>query len=611
MIQCPRFPIAVLVALALCVPIAGAQDDASGSQLLAPIVVYNHNSSNTGNKPSVATSPSESQALSDLDEIARLKKSGMRIDYYLISASSFAPGNLHALRGQDWPDGPDAWISKCRDVGIRPGLEIGPNTLNALQSTSALPPQWKGSLGRDGRSLSLFEGGYLPDLMSALQSWYDRGIRLFQVGPIDLTAATQASADRLTKSEIVAHNSGALRDALMAFHRKNREALLVLLAAPGANPGSPAPATAGNTSGGIATEQGHGLGDIGAFQLIPTGEPQPSSVPETSVARVIDIESDGRVRGFEHQGMSLQHIESTGFIVRNSQDPNLHQPQQDWKGAFLLSMARGGWVNRVRGDLGQIRTVDALWMARVQKLFVALQAQGRVRSFGASPDTRRPYGYVAFTKRGSVYVVVNPGLGVASLPLPMFALGQPLFVRSHIQFRDSGFTPRLRGDSITLGPGQMAMVGCGEFAEPRFNFGIQQDIVIPNSIEPVNADFQSTAPATFEARIEPPIEGVLRVIVHQREPLSQAIADRATNTQPDGASVSAMTLEVTQSGRPIPVRLNGDENASSGSAGKGPLWFVAEIDVNDLTPGMPVQLQFHSNAVAPDDLEGSAYQVVY
>jgi hypothetical protein len=36
-----------------------------------------------------------------------------------------------------------------------------------------------------------------------------------------------------------------------------------------------------------------------------------------------------------------------------------------------------------------------------------------------------------------------------------------------IQFRDAGFVPQLKGDQITLGPGQMAMVGYGGYAAPR------------------------------------------------------------------------------------------------------------------------------------------------
>lgn len=612
MIRCQHILVLFAVALSvLHIPTAGAQRDSLAPQLSAPIVVYNHGSNSDDGQLSAATASNENQALSDLDEIVRLKKSGMRIDYDLISSSSIAPGDFRDLRPKDWPDGPDAWISKCRDAGIRPGLEIGSNSLTAMQLSSASVPQWKDSLGRDGRSLSLFEGAYLPDLMSALQSWYDRGIRLFQFGPVDLTAATPATAAQLTSNEIVARNSAAMRDAFMAFHRKNRDALLVLLALPASDSGSSSPLSARNDSSGTTANSLGELGQLGAIQILPTGEPQVASASESNMERAIDIEDDGRVRRFEKMGLPLQNIDSAGFNAGNSEDTSLHELQRAWKGAFLLSMARGGWVNGVHGDLQQIRSIDALWMARAQKLFFTLQTEGRVRSFGGSPGSDQPYGFVAATKHGSVYVVVNPGLTAAPLALPSLEPSQFLLAERRIQFRDAGFTPRLRGDSVTLGPGQMAMIGAGAFAGPGFNFGVQQDVVIPNSIEPVDADFQPIAPATLEARINPPLEGVLRVVVHQDAQQNQARPKSDSTAMLDPGAGPAFSFEVTQSGRPIPVRFDGDEEAGSRSPGAGPLWLVAEIDVNDLTPGMPVRIQFHSNEKQPADLAGSAYQVVY
>lgn len=608
MIQCRHRSFAVcLVSLAAAAHAARAPRSVD---LAAPIMVYSDLPAYAG--PTDANRLDETNALRDLDELVRLRKSGLRFDYDLMPASWFAPGGAYrALRPQDWPNGPDAWISKCREAGIRPGLEIGANTLPSAQPASALPPPWQDSLGRDGRSLSLFEGGYLHDLVTALQFWYDRGVRLFEIGPIDLTAATPASAARLNADNIVVRNSAALRDALTVFRRENRDAVVLLLAGSAASPDTAPPLPAANHSSGTAATPRPEIVELGAFQLLQTGESRLSAAPQANLARVIDIESDGRVRHLEQLGLPLQHIDSMGFTVTASQDRGLREPQQAWKGAFLVSMARGGWVNTLHGDLQRIRAVDAFWMARVQKLFLTLQAQGRVRSFGGSPGSGRPYGFAAATKRGSIYVVVNPGFAVAQLTLPSLTTGQPLRVEGRIQFRDAGFMPRLRGDTITLGPGEMAMVGYGAYTEPGFNLGVQQDVVIPNSIEPVDADFESTAPATFEASIEPPIEGVLRVIVHERANQNQVVPNASASTQPAERSSLAFSIEVTQSGRPIPVRINGDDSVNSGSVDGAPLWLVAEIDVNDLTPGMPVRVLFHSNSVGPADLEGRAYQVVY
>jgi hypothetical protein len=44
---------------------------------------------------------------------------------------------------------------------------------NGLKVDAA--PQWRDSLSAKGESMSLYEGGFLPDFMKAMQYWYDNG----------------------------------------------------------------------------------------------------------------------------------------------------------------------------------------------------------------------------------------------------------------------------------------------------------------------------------------------------------------------------------------------------------------------------------------------------
>ena len=171
------------------------------------------------------------------------------------------------------------------------------------------------------------------------------------------------------------------------------------------------------------------------------------------------------------------------------------------------------------------------------------------------------------------------------------------------------FLRRLTGNAITLGPGQMAAVGSGAYAAPEFNFGVQQDVVIPSSIEPVDADFQLTAPGLLEARIDPPIRGVLRVVVIERE--AKGGTQPGTADSAPAGSKNRFTLEITQAGRPIPLRPGGIESEDNGALNAQSSWAVAEIDINDLTPGIPLRVRFHSNENPQAALEGSAYQVIY
>ncbi len=68
-----------------------------------------------------------------------------------------------------------------------------------------------------------------------------------------------------------------------------------------------------------------------------------------------------------------------------------------------------------------------------------------------------------------------------------------------------------------LGPGQMAAVGFGRYAEASYEFGVQEDVVIPRAIAPVSAKFETKGKNAIEAVIQPPAKGDLRIIFQQRD----------------------------------------------------------------------------------------------
>lgn len=127
-----------------------------------------------------------------------------------------------------------------------------------------------------------------------------------------------------------------------------------------------------------------------------------------------------------------------------------------------------------------------------------------------------------------------------------------------------------------------------------------------SSVEPLDAVFQMGSSGTIEASFNPPIQGVLRVVV--RKSASAGARHSQSAHQP-------LTLEVTQWDRPIPFRLVHQKGRHSLFGNRASL-LVAEIDVNDLTPGVPVHVSVHSDLQAPSnsappDLEARAYAVVY
>jgi len=587
----------VLLALGLCAGagmalVSRAQSEPPKPALQAPISVYNNWSSYDELSDNIPLT--ESLAMRELDELLRLKRAGVRFDYYMMDAFWFAPdGGYRTWRTQSWPNGPDAWIRNCQVNGVKPGLWFSTNTLVKIQAA----PAWKDSLNKDGTAMSLFEGGFLPDFMSALQYWYDHGIRMFKFDFVDMTAATPASAAKLSKSEIKERNATALRDALRAFRERNPEAVLIAFNGFGGD--------LDNTFQHLPFHDSTDLRWLEVFQMQYTGDPRPSDIPEENFWRSMDIYSDHMVRRFEQLGFPLERIDSTGFMVGKT-GTIYYRGMHAWKGAFLLMMARGGWVNTVHGNLELIQGEDAKWMARVQVLFFELQALGRVHTFGGIPGDEEPYGFGGITTRGAAYVAVNPAQRVAVITLPQFSFNQSVLGPGRIQFRDAGFVPTLAGNKLALGPGQMAVVGYGAYASAAYNFGVQEDVTIPNSIEPIMAQFHETAPSTIEASIQPPANGVLRVIMRERAP-DGYLRRTWAGGPPNGENMAKVfTIEAKQEGHVIPVHINYGKIVWSGMS-----WAVGEIDAGDLAHGQPVMVRFHSVEKDPVKLEGVAYHVVY
>jgi hypothetical protein len=576
----------------IAVPASIAQDEPIPPALSSPISVYNNWSSYDELSDNIPLT--ESLAMHELDELLRLKRAGVRFDYYMMDAFWFAPdGGYRTWRTPNWPNGPDAWIRKCQQNGVRPGLWFSTNTLVKIQAA----PAWRDSLNKDGGAMSLFEGGFLPDFIDVLQYWYDHGIRMFKFDFLDLYAATPAAAAKLTPAEIKERNAAALLNALRAFRQKNPEAVLIAFNGFGGD--------VDNTVTKLPFHDPTDLRWLEVFSMQYTGDPRPSDVPEANFWRSMDIYSDHMVRRFEQLGFPLERIDSTGFMVGKT-GTIYYRAMHAWKGAYLLMMARGGWVNTVHGNLELIQGGDAQWMARAQSLFFELQGQGRIHTFGAIPGDIEPYGFGGVTTRGAVYVAVNPAQRVAAITLPRLAFDQlPLGV-GRVQFRDAGFVPTIAGNQLTLGPGQMAMVGYGAYASPRYDFGVQQDVVIPRSIVPFPAQFHSTGKGSIEAGIQPPAHGVLRVIIRQKTP-DGVIRRTWAGGPPSGANMGKVfALSAAQDEHAIPVQIDYDKIVWSGMS-----WAVGEIDSKNLAPGRPLTIRFHSAEKDPVELDAAVYLVDY
>ena len=577
-------------------------------RLAGPVWVYNNWSAY--DELSDAVPLNEPLAMRELAEMLRLRNAGVHFDYYVMDAFWYDPdGGYRIWRREDWPDGPHRWIAACQAAGVKPGLWFSSNTLTSMKPA----PQWQSSLNASGTAMSLYSGAFLDDFMDVLQHWYERGIRMFKLDFADFTVAAKGDENRLRPQEIRLRNGRALHAALRTFRRNHPDVVLVAFNG-----------FVGDVDSAASSLDPFNVQWLDVFDSLYAGDPRPSDLPQMDLWRAIDIYSDDMVRHFAQSGVPLNRVDSTAFMVGNT-GTNYFRKTNAWRGSLLLMAARGGWINTVHGNLEFLNDDDARWFARVQSLYEPLQRTGITRWFGGTPGNVRPYGFGSVAVDGAVYAVVNPSQGIRTIRLSRLSTEQEPNIGGRVLFRDAGFAPALEDDSILLGPGQLALVGFGRYADPAYDLGIQSDIRIPRSIKPLQAHFrhvetldgpETTAdrpehrmrPAnapdsiTIEAVITPPPIGDLRIIMQQRD--SDGSVVRSVS---NGKMGRLFAIRASQAGKELPVEIRYDAVIWSGLS-----WGVGEVRHDQIAPGKPIRIRLSVSGSDPSlHLDGRVYRVEY
>lgn len=538
----------------------------------------------------------EELALAQLDHLLRLRRAGVRMDYYLMDCFWFDPDGAYRVWDRRyWSEkGPDLWIKRCHDNDVLPGLWVATNALaTPIFRHLNVAEAWRDSMDPTNESACMFHGGFLPDFMTVLQHWVDRGVRLFKFDFADLNAAPLEIQRACLPSEIRRRNGEALRTALHGFREKNPEVRLLAyngLVETAATP--PAQAMTG-TSGPIRRIIDTCWLDV--FDAVYCGDPRPADVPCASFWRSKDIYSDHMVRYFEINGYPLSRIDNSGFMIGTT-GTCYGRRKQAWRGMLILSLARGGWANTYYGNLDLLTDEDGRWFAAAQRLYLELQRHARLTTFGGIPGEAVPYGFWAHRAEGDVFTVVNPAATPQTITLPGKA--------ERVLFTDSGFEPELSGNTLTLGPEQLAVVASQRYAADEFALGVEPDVVIPRRVEPFAADFRAEGASRLVAETSlPRNEGRLRIVFRQSR---HGIALRSSGGPPPQGTTLAQILriEVRQAGRDVPVQVNYDLAIWSGLS-----WAVGEIELARISPGTPVRIEVSTTEPPPVQLAAELYLV--
>ncbi|HUI43681.1 MAG TPA: hypothetical protein VL523_17100 [Terriglobia bacterium] len=588
---CGAFALLVLAARIAAAP-QGSPARLGAPLLRDPIWVYNDWSAYDELSDNIPLT--EALAQRELDQVLRFRKLGVHFDYYMMDAFWFAPdGAYREWRKPNWPDGPDRWIARCRANGLLPGLWFGSNALVKINPA----PAWRDSLNAKGTAMSFSAGGFLPDFMNTLQFWYDHGIRMFEFDFADFTAATPQQEKTDSPQEIEARNETAFRKALQEFRSKNPDIVLVAFNGFGGD--------LEYTTGHFPFKNSIDLRWLGVFDSLYAGDPRPSDVPETNFWRSMDIYSDHMVRRYEQSFVPLERIDPTSVMFGNT-GTIYYRKTHAWKGEVLLMASRGGWVNTIHGNLEFLTDDGVRWFAKVQNIYQPLKAMGRTKTFGGIPGDVEPYGFGSVTTGGAIYTVVNPAQAVEEIKLPLLTRIQPPLAGGRLIFRDAGFVPRLRGNTVTLGPGQMAAVGYGSYAAPEFDLGVQEDVIIPRAIAPLEAKFAPDGSRALVATVTAPARGDLRIIFQQRYP-DGTVARSWPGGPPNGTSMGkVLKISAEQDGKMLPVEIDYDRLVWSGLS-----WGAGEIPHAEFASGRPITIRCSSAEKEQVVLTGRLYTVEY
>jgi hypothetical protein len=556
-----------------------------------PVFVYNNWSAYDELSDKVVQT--EALAMRELEELLRLRKNGVRFDYYVMDAFWFDKnGGYRTWQREHWPNGPDKWLDTCLANKIRPGMWFSTNLIATHDGRFLEPvPEWADSVGTDPNILCLFEGGYLAHLAGTLQLWYDRGVRLFKFDFAYFEAVTAAAKDKFTPEEIKEKNKVAFMQMLQAFRGKNPDVLI----------------TGYNGFGGDMENTFTPFDKkidprwLDTFDTLYCGDPRFSDVPMMNIWRSQDNYSDHQVSAYKAYGMPIRRIDNCAFMIGTT-GTCYYRGMHAWKGMLLLELARGGWMNVYHGNLELVSDEDAKWWARVQALYHPLQRLDGVSTFGAIPGTGRAYGFKGAGPKGSVYTMVNPSQDISSID---FSRGQGKAVR--LLYADGGYTPQIQADYIMVGPEQLVVAGTGEYADAKYDLGRDESIRIPVPHGKLNIAFTQNAKNTIvsdsiDMRAYPGWD--LRILLQQFGPDGNPVRSWG-GSPPDGKKMNELIqIRVLQAGIALPLYIEYDKMIWSGLS-----WAAAELRHGTFDPTVPVVIECHSAEKDALRLEARVYAV--
>ena len=318
-----------------------------------------------------------------------------------------------------------------------------------------------------------------------------------------------------------------------------------------------------------------------------------------NIWRSQDNYSDHMVRQFEFNGLPLHRIDNCAFMIGTT-GTCYYRANHCWKGMLILELARGGWVNVYHGNLELLSDADAKWFAKTQTLYLELQEQNNFSTFGEIPGKGKPYGFKASGKSGHICTIVNPSQETATIEIPVNSIS------STILYSDGGYKPSIKGNILMLGAEQLAVVGFDQYADDRYNLGIDETIHIPYHISQSAVLFKKTGKNEISASMKGITGRHIRILFQQFG--TNGFPYRSWGgSPPDGKKMDVfLKINVTQHGKVVPLHIEYDKMIWSGLS-----WAAGEIDAKDIAADEPLNIECISFEKEESQLKAYVYSVSY
>lgn len=384
-------------------------------------------------------------AFTQLGECIRLRRSGVRLDIYLMDAFWYAPDKGYREWHHDhWPQGCQRWLDACLEEGMTPGIWLATNNLSVPGFKHLEPiPEWESSLNAKGDAACMFEGGFLPHFMETLELLYRQGFRVFKFDFANLKAVPAHKLDEMDERTAIELNSSALREAIIEFKWRHGDAIFL------AYNGFGFDAMISNTWQPF--RQLVDLRWLECFDSLYAGDPRPADVPCANFWRSKDIYSDHMVFAFKENQVPLRRIDNVGFMIGKT-GTCYFRGKEAWKPMLILALARGGLLTSFYGNLELLDEADVGFFAEMQQLFLPGLENSATKLVGGPPGQGVPYAFVAQGFSGTILTCINPSQEYRRLNV--HGIGSS----SRILYHDAGYQPELIEDCILLGPEQLALV---------------------------------------------------------------------------------------------------------------------------------------------------------